>query len=354
MLGALHNGRGVSGICPQARIRTVSFMPERAFGSAPAIKVAADVLAPGDILLLEMMRPGPRTPPPGSPGYSPDSQLGYLPVEYWPDDMTAIQYAVSRGVVVVEAAGNGAQHLDDEVYAGIGPGFRDGRENPFARDGLDSGAILVGAGAPPPGTHDQDHGPDRSRLEFSNWGTAADAQGWGREVTTTGGLGEGADDLRPGPVENRWYTDRFSGTSSAAPMVAGALACVQGMLHAAGRRPLTPAQARAALRETGSPQQPDAAGRLERIGSRPDIVALYEWALHAAPERHFPPRPKRRDMKVTITIEDGEDRSTSVFSSGIEPPYIKGPSLVLTHEDGSQTALDIAALKAAAEQSKPS
>ena len=110
---------------------------------------------------------------------------GYVPVSYWPDDLTAIQYATALGILVVEAAGNGAQHLDDDVYAGPGPGFRPTRLNPFVRDGLDSGGILVGAGAPPSG----DHGPDRSRLPFSNWGTAIDAQGWGRDVATTGSLG---------------------------------------------------------------------------------------------------------------------------------------------------------------------
>ena len=352
MLGGVHNRRGVSGICPDAQVRAVSYQPEDRFGSAQAIKLAADVLRPGDILLLEMMRPGPNTPGPGDPGYAPDSQLGYIPVDYWPDDLTAIQYAVSQGVVVVEAAGNGAQHLDDPVFAGEGPGFRAGRPNPFARGDLDSGAIVVGAGAPPPGTHGADYGPDRSRLDFSNWGTALDAQGWGREVTTTGGLGPGADTLRPGEFEDRWYTDRFSGTSSAAPMVAGALACVQGVLRAAGRAPLSPEQARAALRETGSAQRPAADGSLERIGSRPDIAQLTEWAMDVArPADEAQPRRRRRGMRVTITIDDDDDGVTW-RPTGIQPPYIKGPSLVLTHEDGTQTHLDIEALKKAAEEKK--
>ncbi len=343
MLGALHNGRGISGICPEAALRAVSYQPEERWGSALAIKHAADLLRPGDILLLEMMRPGPRTPA------DEDTQLGYLPVDYWPDDLTAIQYATSIGVIVVEAAGNGAQHLDDPVYSGPGPGFRPQRPNPFMRDGLDSGAVVVGAGAPP----GDRFGPDRSRLDFSNWGTTIDAQGWGREVATTGGLGPGADEKRPGDAEDRWYTERFSGTSSAAPMVAGALACVQGVLRAAGRRPLTPDQARRALRETGSPQQPAADGTLEPIGNRPDIAGLIEWALDATPPPDRTPTRRPSPMKITITIEDGDGSTSQVWQpSGIEPPYIKGPSLVLTQEDGTQTELDIAALKAAAEEKK--
>ena len=60
-------------------------------------------------------------------------------------------------------------------------------------------------------------------------------------------------------------------------------------------------------------------------------------------------------MKVTITIEDdgyGANIEWGTPGRGIEPPYIKGPSLIITHDDGSQTALDIAGLKAAADEKK--
>jgi hypothetical protein len=337
VLGGEHNGRGVSGICAGARLQGVSFFGE-GWGTAAAIRKAADSLRPGDILLLEMMRAGPNTPA-DAPA---DSQLGYVALDYWPDDFAAIEHAVRRGVIVVAAAGNGAQDLDDRSYAGFGGGKRG---NPFARDGLDSGSILVGAGAPPPGTHGHDFGPDRAWMPFSNWGRAIDAQGWGREVTTTGGLGTGADSLRPGPVEDRWYTDRFSGTSSAAPIVAGALACVQGVLRAAGRQPLTPAQARAALRETGSPQAGD---RSRRIGNRPDLSELIPWALQHAPKQRpetLVPTPRRKGMRVTITISDDGDGVDIVHGGGEPPyikgPYIKGPSLIIPRDDGSETKLDI-------------
>ena len=75
--------------------------------------------------------------------------------------------------------------------------------------------------------------------------------------------------------EDEWYTDEFSGTSSASPIVVGALACVQGILRARGKTPLTPIEARELLRATGSAQQ-DAPGRprTQRIGSRPDLRQL--------------------------------------------------------------------------------
>ena len=152
-------------------------------------------------------------------------------MSYWPDDLTAMQYAAGRGVIVVEAAGNGGEHLDDAIFAGPGPGFRPHRPNPFARDGLDSGSILVGAGAPPGGRR----GPDRSRLRVLQLGQRARRAGLGARRRHHRRRRRGRRPARPGDDEDAWYTDAFAGTSSAAPMVAGALACVQGVLRAAGR-----------------------------------------------------------------------------------------------------------------------
>ncbi|AKU25032.1 serine protease [Massilia sp. NR 4-1] len=252
------NGIGITGIAPEAVISAVAFsMP-----TATAIRDAADRLRPGDIMLLEIHRPGPRYAFAGRA-----DQLGYIAVEWWPDDFAAIRYASSKGIIVVEAAGNGAENLDDGLYNTRPAGFPATWTNPFNRANPQCGAVVVGAGAPPPGTHGNDHGPDRSRLGFSNFGACIDAQGWGREVTTTG-----YGDLQGGANADLWYTDRFSGTSSASPIVVGALACTQGVLRARGRIPLSPARARDVLRSTGSPQQ-DAPGRpaSQRIGNRPNL-----------------------------------------------------------------------------------
>jgi hypothetical protein len=249
------NASGITGIAPDAHISAVAFsMP-----TAAAIRLAADRLSPGDIMLLEIHRAGPRATGVG--------QQGYIAIEWWPDDFAAIRYATSRGVIVVEAAGNGAQNLDDPVYSIRPAGFPATWTNPFNRANPQCGAIIIGAGAPPSGTHGANHGPDRSRLDFSNYGACVDAQGWGREVTTTG-----YGDLQGGANQDLWYTDRFSGTSSASPIVVGALACVQGYLRANGRIPLSAARARDVLRNTGSPQQ-DAPGRpaTQRIGNRPNL-----------------------------------------------------------------------------------
>ena len=266
--GGDRNAFGVAGISPDANVRAISIFGGP--GSAGAIRRAADMLAPGDIILIELHRAGPRFNFAGR-----DDQRGYIAIEWWPDDFDAIRYATSRSVIVVEAAGNGAENLDDPIYNTRPAGFPASWTNPFNRANRDSGAIVVGAGAPPSGTHGRDHGPDRSRLDFSNWGALIDAQGWGREVTTTG-YGE----LQGGANEDEWYTDRFSGTSSASPIIVGALGCVQGVLRSRGRIQLSPARARELLRATGSPQQ-DAPGRprTQRIGNRPNLRQLIARAL---------------------------------------------------------------------------
>jgi subtilase family protein len=267
------NTLGVTGICPDAKLGMVSIFGGQDRTSSTAIREAADKLNAGDILLIELHYPGPR-----HNFDERDDQHGYIAVEWFPDDFDAIQYAIGRGVIVVEAAGNGAQDLDDALYDTPDPGFPKDWKNPFKRTNRDSGAILVGAGAPPPGTHGRDlYGPDRSRLDFSNYGSGVDVQGWGREVTTCG-----YGDLQGGG-EDRWYTDEFAGTSSASPVVVGALSCVQGICRASNAALLTSATARNLLRTTGSPQQ-DALGRpaTQRIGNRPDLQAMIAWAAPGA------------------------------------------------------------------------
>jgi hypothetical protein len=266
VISADRNPFGITGICPDAIISSSSF----SLPTASAIQQAADRLGPGDIMLLEIHRAGPRYNFQGRA-----DQAGYIAIEWWPDDFNAIRYAISRGIIVVEAAGNGAENLDDAIYNVRPAGFPADWTNPFSRNNRDSGAVVVGAGAPPEGTHGRNNGPDRSRLSFSNYGSLIDAQGWGREVTTCG-----YGDLQGGSNEDLWYTDQFSGTSSASPIVVGALGCVQGVLKAMGRIPLSPARSRELLRATGSPQQ-DAPGRpaTQRIGNRPNLRQLIPAAL---------------------------------------------------------------------------
>jgi hypothetical protein len=331
VLSADRNAFGVLGVCPDAHLKAVSiYWPQERL--ARSVRVAADLARPGDIVLLELHVPGPAV----DPAADPADTHGYLPAEWWPDVAAAVRYACGRGVIVVAPAGNGYADLDDPRYdhaeevLGAFPGDW---SNPLARGAGDTGSILVGAGAPPPGTHGRCYGPDRSRLAFSNAGSCVDAQGWGRQVTTTGGVAAGPDALQGGPDEDRWYTDRFSGTSSAAPIVAGALACVQGVLRARGQAPLSPAEARRALRETGSPQVPSGGPGDGPIGRRPALGGLIAWASEHRPRSH-PTTPRRQGMKLTITItyEDGQ-LTVEQEQEGAGGPHAAGP-----HAAGPQAA----------------
>jgi hypothetical protein len=269
--GADDNTFGISGICPLANTRSISIFGQGQ-SSAKAITDAANALSAGDVILIELHAPGPR-----HNFQAVNGQDGFIAMEFWPDVFAAILYATSvRGVIVVEAAGNGAENLDDPLYNNRPVGFPTTWRNPFNMANPQSGAILVGAGAPPPGTHGRNHGADRSRLTFSNFGARLDAQGWGREVTTAG-----YGDLQGGSNEDLWYTDVFSGTSSASPIIVGAVGCLQGALRVNNRPLLTPATARNIVRTTGSPQQ-DEPGRpaTQRIGNRPNLrQALIQLGL---------------------------------------------------------------------------
>jgi hypothetical protein len=284
------NGIGVTGICPDATVRAVAIFGTN-FGSAKAIRHAADALGPGDILLIELHRPGPRN------GFAVrNDQRGYVAVEWWPDDLAAIQYAIAKGVIVVEAAGNGFENLDDAIYDTPAPGFPATWRNPYRRTPVDSGAIVIGAGAPPSGNF----GADRSRLDFSNFGALVDAQGWGREVVTCG-----YGNLQGGTNEDLWYTNNFSGTSSASPIVVGAIACLQGVLVAAGEPALNPAQVRNFLRNTGSLQQNGPSGTTaQRVGNRPDLRALIDAAV---------PKPKEKEKEDLKDVKEKEKDKEKEF-----------------------------------------
>lgn len=314
-IGGDDNPFGVTGIAPAANLKAISHWP---IGSAAAIDLAATMLRPGDVLLLEMHRPGPRF----NYELRPD-QRGFIAVEWWPDDYAAILAATAKGIIVVEAAGNGAESLDDPIYDTPAVGFPQTWRNPFRRSPSDSGALIVGAGAPPPGTHGRDHGPDRSRLDFSNHGECVDCQGWGREVTTTG-----YGDLQGGPNEDLWYTDTFSGTSSASPIVTGAIACVQGARRAKNVALMTPATARKLLRTTGAAQTagPNGSGR---IGTRPNLREL----LASLGERHT--EANRNRPVVSVASYDAQLRAGGLWRAVIDDAANPGQRVIVEFVNSS-------------------
>ncbi len=245
------NSKGTVGISHQAKAVVHSAVIGGVFNAAGAINNAAGVLTAGDVILIELQATGPNGK--------------YVAMQFWGDIFSAIVAAVDKGITVVEAAGNGDENFNLPIFNGTGLQ-------------KDSGAIVVGAGVPPANHVDFDgFGPSlpgytslgvpRSRIWFSNYGKIVNVQGWGWHVTT---LGYG--DAQGGASENIWYTLRFSGTSSASPIVTGAVACLQGRAKAKNGAPMTPNKVRKILMDTGTPQRPGPGVPLtQHIGPLPNL-----------------------------------------------------------------------------------
>lgn len=193
VLGGDDNERGVTGISHNSQLRAISYSGS---STSQTIIDAADELNAGDLLLLEVHRPGPAA-------RDDAGQDGFIAIEWWPDDFAAIVYATSKGIIVVEAAGNGAEDLDAEIYNEPESGFPAGWKNPFNLNNPQSGAVIVGAGSPWSST-------DRTILSFSNWGSRVDSQGWGQGVATTGYGGLQGDQILTVDPFDDWSPDANS------------------------------------------------------------------------------------------------------------------------------------------------
>jgi hypothetical protein len=131
-------------------------------------------------------------------------------------------------------------------------------------------------------------------------------------------------DLQGGPNEDLWYTDQFSGTSSASPIVVGAIACLQGVARAHSRPLLKPLGARKILRNTGSAQQ-DAPGRpaSQRIGKRPDLRSAIARLMTPSEDGEAPAREdllaehalEQRVARLELEVAELRARSGAEVSS---------------------------------------
>jgi hypothetical protein len=239
-----NNGWGTTGICYGATLKTCGTVYNNStnWDVPGAMAYAIAALSPGDVMLLEQQ--WDYNYPNGS----------YIPIEWWlnysPNPQTfngvyaAIVNAVSNGINVVEAGGNGYVNTDNLTWYG------------------NSGAIVVGAGGVyTGGTWPQG---DLQKLTFSSFGRRFDLQGWGENVTTTG-----YGNLYNAQGYNYWYRRDFDGTSSASPIVAGAVACCVGYWKAnISSTPPSPQYLRTILINTGTPQVAPQSGW---IGPRPDL-----------------------------------------------------------------------------------
>jgi hypothetical protein len=120
-----------------------------------AISKATAALHAGDMMLIARYAPGPDS---GLTASCRVDQFESVAIEFWDADFDVVRNATSRGIIVVESAGNGSMDLDSPIYA-----------RKFDRSFRDSGAIVVGAGL-------QDA---RSTACSPNLGSRVDVRGWG-------------------------------------------------------------------------------------------------------------------------------------------------------------------------------
>lgn len=169
------------------------------------------------------------------------------PVDLLPAVRDTILTAVSAGIVLVEAAGNGASDLAELPDA-------DGNRalDPSSCSYEDSGAILVGAATP-----DVPHEPVSTSWRGNN-GDRVDCYAWGQDVRT---------------LWDKTGTTLYEGTSSAAAIVAGAAAVLQGIAHAHLGAAFSPADLRRFLRDPANGTESSDPAR-DRIGPMPDLAKL--------------------------------------------------------------------------------
>ncbi|MGG5208720.1 S8 family peptidase [Chryseobacterium sp. MIQD13] len=229
ILGSVKDNIGLSGAAYNAsEIKGYMEWTTVGYNRAAAVSRSISASQAGDIILYEMQTGGK------------DGQ--YCPAEYDSVIWDLTKAATDSGIIIIAAAGNGNQNLDDPFYASY-----------MARG--NSGAIIVGAGSPNT-TH--------SKLSFSTYGNRVDVQGWGSNV-----LAAGYGSYQKYDNDNNRTYNYFSGTSSATPVVASAATLIQSFYRQTTGQYLTPAAMKNLLISTGIPQGGTVAN--QKIGPLPNV-----------------------------------------------------------------------------------
>lgn len=245
---AQYGRRAKRGVVPNlASVNVVSHSGD--VEATPEVIGAAigELSATGGVLLLEAVRDD-------------------LPIELSYFDYAKIRLATAIGIVVVAAAGNGSHDLDAATDVVGRLVLRKGHA-----DFRDSRAILVGAA-----TWDHPH----ERLGFSNFGSRVDCYGWGENVRTP-------SSTPAAPFSKTLYEEHFGGTSSAAPMIAGAALAVLGLAAAKGTS-LNPFQVRAILSDANL-STASVNGSADKIGVMPALRKIIDSPVLSNPPPAMPP-----------------------------------------------------------------
>ena len=247
VLNAKNDGVGITGIVYDAEIGLCSLGRFNNWQNwretlSRRLNRLYDLLEPMDIVLLEVQV--------GDGPYNSKT-----PVEFWDRIYASIKALTDKGVIVIEAAGNGGLNLDAPLF-----------EGKLTRGKRDSGAIMVASSsAPVDGSRYENH---FVRHTSSNYGTRIDVFNYGERVVTTG-YGE----LYLSDDENSDYHNDFGGTSSASAITAGIAGSIIGIAKAQNKV-ITPHQLRDAFQNTGlSPHN----SVKKRIGTYSNIPQLLEY-----------------------------------------------------------------------------
>ncbi len=244
---AQSTGNGITGIAPAARFIGVASWVSNLVPFTPDIANTISKIYPlmsrGDVLLIEI-----------------ETATGY-PVEVDETILIAIQTAVgSRGIVVVEAGGNGTPSSGRDLDAPLPKPVGQSRPTHSLKRGsgsfIDSYAIMVSAcrSSVTQGGH--------RRIARASFGSRIDCYAWGNNVTTADGHG------------NRGYVANFRGTSAASAIIAGAAILVQQMVVSTGKSPLTSTEMRARLGAQATGTDVQAPSGLPVIGVMPNLEAI--------------------------------------------------------------------------------
>lgn len=171
LIGATVNGFGIDGIAPRAKLYYHQDMMDPS---------SLNLAKRGDVVTISM------------------SLLDGVPLFMDPSYKVVFGKLLERGVIVLCSAANTGKDISQHV--------------PDSKDRTLDNMILVGSG-----------NRNGTKMYFSNYGSRfSRVYTLGRDITTTG-YGKLQNSERP---EKR-YTDKYSGTSASAPIVAGALAVMQ-------------------------------------------------------------------------------------------------------------------------------
>ncbi len=253
IVAARRNGFGIVGAVPCLDFVGVSSVWEtsQSINVPLAVVAALEVLRPGDVLLIEL---------------ETGRDDSWYPIERDGLIFELIRLGSALGIIVVEPAGNGVGILSDICEPRMTPGR--------CRCTCDSGAIIVGA------CSSKVNGASHELLTISNYGQRVDCYAWGESVYTARVPALfSSEDRRVGPLADDCLEGygTFSATSAAGAIVAGAVACIQGVVRARFGCPLSPGAIRNLLRDVKINTPVTRKGVL--VGVMPDLCQIVASVL---------------------------------------------------------------------------